>query len=180
MYLSWIHTYISKHTYTYLRQPCTSTRHHSLGLGRCTTLHPPPAQQASFIIIQSLKEVLYNTISLSSCQPSASYVSCLPNARRRRYFKAREAADSLLRETAEVAAIGVWCVMWIHNILLSFRIFLSPYVVCLQFTYVTEVCDCSYDFFFWSSNVWSIRLSAAEGAAERGATSAINLNEVCD
>ena len=31
-----------------------------------------------------------------------------------------------------------------------------------------------------SSNVWSIRLSGAEGAAERGATGAINLNEVCD
>ena len=45
---------------------------------------------------------------------------------------------------------------------------------------MTEVCDGSYEFFFWSSNVWSIELSAAEGAAERGATGVINLNEVCD
>ena len=140
IHLSWIHT--SQHTPRYVSTPAT----HKAGIASLpwpahTSLHRLPSvihhHHNLCIFVGRCKEI--GTISLSSCfqwrtQPSASYVSCLPNARRRRYFKAREAADSLLRETTEVAAIGVWCVMWIHNILLSFRIFLSPYVVCQQFT----------------------------------------------
>ena len=92
---------------------------HAPALPWCTTSHNAPptvrptACPASFNIILylSLSSWIYIIVHFQfhfqwRTQPSASYVSYLPNARRRRYFKAREAADSLIRETTEVAATG--------------------------------------------------------------------------